>query len=44
MKLKIDSNVKDFIQLGINFVKTCLQEGWKRKAEAAEKIKAEYSK
>lgn len=41
MELQKDE-VSGFYIAGVSFIKTCLEEGWKRKAEAEAQIRAEY--
>lgn len=36
------SQVSSFYLAGVNYIKNCLVEGWKKKAEAEQKIRKEY--
>lgn len=42
MEIKDAGEVSGFYLAGVNFIKTCLEEGWQRKAEAEAQIRAEY--
>ena len=39
IELETQAEVTEFYLAGINFIKNCLEDGWRRKAEAAEAIK-----
>ena len=44
--MQIDNvgEVSGFYLAGVNFIKECLEEGWKKKADAAEQLTIEYTK
>lgn len=42
MEIKDAGEVSGFYLSGVNFIKTCLEEGWKKKAEAEAQIRADY--
>lgn len=44
MQIDNVSEVSGFYLAGVNFIKQCLETGWKKKAFAAEQITLEYSK
>ena len=44
MQIDNVSDVSGFYLAGVNFIKECLEEGWRQKAEEAERITIEYTK
>ena len=44
MQIDNVSDVSGFYLAGVNFIKECLEEGWKKKAYAAEQLTIEYTK
>lgn len=42
MQLDNAEHVETFYLAGVKFIETCLEEGWKKKAEAEQKIRKEY--
>jgi hypothetical protein len=42
MELEDASEVTNFYLAGVNYVKECLEEGWRQKAEAEKAIREEY--
>lgn len=44
MQIDNVSDVSGFYLAGVNFIKECLEEGWKKKADAAEQLTIEYTK
>lgn len=43
MEIETKEDVQDFYLSAINFVKTCLEAGWKEKQEKEAEIRAKYS-
>lgn len=44
MQIDNVSEVSGFYLAGVNFIKQCLEEGWKKKAYSAEQLTIEYTK